>query len=242
MSTEREKVNRSTVSRKVSAAANEWLQPLEFKSVGRASECVFEQWQGDRRVVICPRVTRHGLAVGISPFGRLGFRSAERIFSHFVPGPLMSHDDGRGAAYGLDIDYVQLTRDAYKAHIVWTYADEEEQVLAELHDVVMNFIYATMEPIKTPDDLIDLQVGMLDSNEMFAVGRTLGVDDALRLLTLIRLYRPALYREVRPRLQKALESWGPVDATTTRHLSYLEEADPLPPLPDRSAWAASPTT
>jgi len=182
-------------------------------------------------------VRNHGLSVGIQPTGFTGFVSAEQVFSHF------REDAGLAQnvpfATGLVVDYVQLTRDPYKSCVVWTYFDEEEQVLAQLHDVVMNFIYATMEPIKTPNDLIDFQVRMLDSTEMFAVGRTLDVDDALRLLTLIRLHRPSIYSDVRLRVQPALDSWGPYSEQVQRHLAYIDQPGKLPPLPDRSAWAGT---
>jgi hypothetical protein len=240
MSAERERITRSNANRRVVAAMKEWLMPLGFSSVGGSSECVFERWQSDRYQSIVVSALDY-TTVQLKPFGRMGFASVSRIFRHFVEGPIAHGGDGSQPAFGLSVDYVNFTRDLNKATMIWAYVDEEEAVLAQLHDVVMNFIYATMEQIKTPDDLIDFQVGMLDSKEMFAVGRTLNFDSALRLLTLIRLYRPAIYADVRPRLQGFIEKsvGGPMEAQVKRHLAYIDQPGEIPQLPDRSAWAGA---
>lgn len=239
MSSERQLMGRSRANRLVVSAAKIWLTPKGFRSVGGSSECVFELRENDRFGAVVVRTLNHKLAVGLEVFGSLGFFSAERVFRHFSASQLSGDNNEPQAAYGLDLNYVQLTRDPYKSCIVWQYADEEVAVLEQLNDVVMNFILATMEPIKTPDDLIDLQVRMLDSEEMFAVGRTLSFDDALRFLTLTRLHRPELYDGIRPRLQGVLDKsiGGPMEAQVQRHLAYIDQPGELPPLPDRSAWA-----
>jgi hypothetical protein len=241
MSVERERITRSKANRKIVAAAKQWLQPLGFTSVGGSSECVFERWEGDRYQSLVIGALSY-VAVHLRVFGRTGFVSAEKIFRHFARGQLLNEGSDRQSAFGFSIDYVQLTRDDSKAHLIWTYADEEAEVLQRLKDVLMDFVYATIEQIKTPDELIDSQVAKIDDPDKFAIGVPDDTDGALRLLTLIRLYRPAMYADVRPRLQKALEKWGPLNERAERHLAYLEQPDPLPPLPDRSAWAAPPTT
>lgn len=235
MSTERQLMVRSKANKLVASKFKEWLGPFGFSRRGLASEASFCRVHGDCYSGVYIDVRNHGLAVGVQPTGFMGFISAERVFSHFRDGKIVSPDDP--FATGLVVDYMNLTRDPYKSCIVWQYADEEAAVLEQLKDVVMNFILATMEPITTPDDLIDFQVAMLSSTEVFAIGRTLDVDDALRLLTLVRLHRPAIYMEVRSRVEDALSSWGALPASAHRHLTYIDQPGQLPPLPDRSAWA-----
>jgi len=238
---ERERIGKGLAKRKIIAALKEWLGPLGFEKTGRNSECSFDRWQGDLHQHIGVEALDYNF-VGLRPAGVAGFVSAERVFQHFRDGPLTG-DEG-GFAFAFRVHYEQLTRDPYKSYIVWTYADEEADVMAQLRHAVMEFIYAKMEPIKTPDDLIELQIRMLDSDEMFAIGRTLACDDALRLLTLIRLHRTALYSDLRLMLQPILDKWtgGPCEGQMRRHLAYLDHPGELPPLPGRSAWAEWPAT
>lgn len=236
MSSERERIKRSAANRKVVSAVKDWLSPLGFKSAGGSSECVFERWQNDRYQSIVVGVLDY-TTVQLKPFGRMGFTSVGRIFRHFLEGPIESNDAGPQPAFGLSVDYIQITRDLNKVTMTWKYVDEEREVLAQLHDVVMNFILATMEPIKTPDDLIDFQLPKIGETDRFAIGVPGGPDAALRFLTLVRLYRPAIYADVRPRLQGALDWYQPVSDQVKRHLAYIDQSGELPPLPDRSAWA-----
>lgn len=76
---------------------------------------------------------------------------------------------------------MQLTRDPYKAYNVWTHADEGADVMAELRHALIDFIHAKMEPIRTADDLIDLQLARIGDTDRFAIGVPGGPDDALRL-------------------------------------------------------------
>ena len=237
MSTERQLMVRSRANRLVVSAAKIWLTPKGFRSVGGSSECVFELREADRFGAVVVRTLNHKLAVGLEVFGSLGFFSAERVFRHFSTNPLCGDSSEPKAAYGLDLNYVQLTRDPYKSCIVWQYTDEEPAVLEQLKDVVMNFILATMEPIKTPDDLIDFQLLKVGETDRFAIGVPGGPDAALRLLTLVRLYRPGIYADVRPRVQGALDWYQPVSDQVKRHLAYIDQPGQLPPLPDRSVWA-----
>ena len=176
--------------------------------------------------------------IELEVLGRMGFASAERILNHFSTNPLIPEDAGPQPAYGLSVDYVQLTRDAFQGTIRWTYVDEEAQVLQRLQDVVMNFIYVTMEKIQTPDDLIDLQVAKIGMTDKFEIGLVDRADNALRLLTLIRMHRPRIYSRLRTQLQALLDKsvGGPMEAQVLRHLAYLDQPDPLPPLPDLSGW------
>lgn len=235
MSTERQLMVRSKANKAVASKLKEWLGPFGFSRRGLASEASFSRVHGDCYSGVYIDVRNHGLAVGVQPRGFMGFISAERIFSHFREGKIFSPDDP--FATGLVVDYMNLTRDPYKSCIVWQYADEEPAVLEQLKDVVMNFILATMEPIKTPDDLIDFQLLKVGETDRFAIGVPGGPDGALRLLTLVRLYRPGIYADVRPRLQGALDWYQPVSDQVKRHLAYIDQPGQLPPLPDRSAWA-----
>jgi hypothetical protein len=116
--------------------------------------------------------------------------------------------------------------------------------MAQLRHAVMDFIYATLARIETPDDLIDLRLRMLDSTEGFAIGRIARGDEALRFLTLVRLHRSSIYSDVHSRLQPLLDTWigGPCEGQLRRHLAYLDHLGELPPLPDRSAWAEWPAS
>lgn len=235
MSTERQLMVRSKANKAVASKFKEWLGPFGFSRRGLASEASFSRAHGDCYSGVYIDVRNHGLAVGVQPTGFMGFISAERIFSHFRDGKIVSPDDP--FATGLVVDYMNLTRDPYKSCIVWQYADEEAPVLEQIKDVVMNFILATMEPIKTPDDLIDFQLPKIGETDRFAIGVPGGPDAALRFLTLVRLYRPGIYADVRPRLQGALDWYQPVSDQVKRHLAYIDQPRELPPLPDRSAWA-----
>jgi hypothetical protein len=237
MTVERERITRSKANRKVVAAAKEWLLPLGFKSIGTSSECVFRRWQDDRYQSIVIDALAYN-SVELRTLGRMGFVSAERIFDHFSTNPLVPDDTNPPLAFGLSLDYVQLTRDTFGGTIRWTYVDEEAEVLRRVQDVVMNFIYATMESIQTPDDLIDLQVAKIGETDKFTIGRLDRSDNALRLLTLVRLYRPSIYLRVRSQLQDLLEKslGGPFEPHVQRQLAYLDQPGPLPPLPDPSEW------
>ncbi len=217
----------------------EWLIPLGFEKTGRNIECSFDRWQGDLHQHIGVQALDYNF-VGLRPAGLAGFVSAERVFQHFRDGPLTGDEGGKGFAFAFRVRYEQLTRDPYKSYIVWTYANEEADVMAQLRHAVMEFIYAKIALIKSPDDLIDLQLARVGETDRFAVGVPGGPDDALRFLTLVRLYRPTIYADVRPRLQSALDWYQPVSDQVKRHLAYLDRPGELPPLPDRSAWAEWP--
>jgi hypothetical protein len=216
----------------VNGSLLEWLAPLGFKS---ASSGGVERWHGDRYDYIGCVVNRIGEENRICPFGQMGWGSRKKIYSHF-----MSDDpvESEKIAVDVQIEYSDFLRN-FNAAMRCQNDDDLESFFAELKAFVLDRLYPALMAYATPQQVLALYLKK-DENDRhsFEPPSWFGLSSALTGLILARLHAPERYEALKLRYRPQFSEADPSTlARAERLIAYLDQPDPLPALPDRSAWA-----
>lgn len=187
-----------------------------------------ERWQGDRYDYIACVINKVGGVTRISPFGQMGFRHVQRIYSHF-----MSDDPeaSNNIAVDMQLRYAHFMKD-------WTADMRCEQVehlgsfLNDLTIFVRDKLYPALMSYASPEIVLETYLRKDEGNRTsFNPPSWSGASSALTGLILARLHGPKHYLSLKKRYAVQFSDLdGDRLERTQRLIAYLDGPDPLPSL------------
>ncbi|TVO52660.1 hypothetical protein [Denitromonas halophila] len=209
----------------IDRALQDWLSPYGFRPANGGG---VERWQDNRYDFIGSLVCKIGGENRITPFGQMGFREHENIYSHFI------HPD-RQESEKLAIDatfkYAHFVKD-WTAAMRCQQVEELEGFLGNLRGFVMERLFPTLMSYDTPHKILALYIRTNEKDPTsFAPPTWHGYSSALTALILARLYESSHYKSLKHRYSGEFEGLDEEKMKRVqRLLEYLDLPDPLPAL------------
>lgn len=202
-----------------------WLSPCGFKLAEGGG---VERRKDNRYDFIGTVVRKIGGENRITPFGQMGFRDRENIYSHFIH---EDHKEPDKFAIDATFMYAHFMHD-WTADMRCQQLEELEGFLHSLQTFVIERLLPCLLSYDTPQKILALYIKKNEKDRRsFSPPRWHGYSSALTALILARLYEPNNYEPLKKRY------WGEFEdldqekmKRVLRLIEYLDLPNPLPEL------------